>query len=156
MPDNQPDTTRQGKHMTLLTVRQAADMAGVTRQTMYRLLDSGKLSATVATDGTKVIDKAELLRHFGALQSRDTVQSEKSDGQRQVKRSHVVSTDTQLQIEIERLKAMLSAKDVEIAMLRQRIEELKDDKAAFVGFFERAQRLLEAPGKKRFWGMFGG
>ena len=142
--------------MTLLTVRQAADMAGVTRQTMYRLLDSGKVSATVAHDGTKVIDKAELLRHFGALQSPDTVQPEKSDGQRQSKRSHVVSTDTQLQIEIERLKAMLAAKDIEIAMLRQRIEELKDDKAAFVGFFERAQRLLEAPGKKGFLGWLRG
>lgn len=137
--------------MTLLTVRQAADMAGVTRQTMYRLLDSGKVSATVAPDGTKVIDKAELLRHFGALQSRDTVQPEKSDGQRQEKRSHAISTDTQLQIEIERLKAMLTAKDAEIDLLRQRVAELKDDKAAFVGFFERAQRLLEAPGKKRFW-----
>lgn len=142
--------------MTLLTVRQAADMAGVTRQTMYRLLDSGKVSATVATDGTKVVDTAELLRHFGALQSPDTVQPEKSDGQRQAKRDTGVHPNTSLQIEIERLKAMLSAKDAEIALLRQRIEELKDDKAAFVGFFERAQRLLEAPGKKRFWGMFGG
>lgn len=142
--------------MTLLTVRQAADMAGVTRQSMYRLLDSGKVSATVATDGTKVIDKAELLRHFGTLQSSETVQPEKSDGQRQAKRSPIASTDTQQMIEIERLKAMLAAKDAEIALLRQRIEDLKDDKAAFVGFFERAQRLLEAPGKKRFWGMFGG
>ena len=110
----------------------------------------------MAPDGTKVIDTAELLRHFGALQSRDTVQPEKSDGQRQARRSHPVSTDMQQTIEIERLKAMLAAKDAEIALLRQRIEELKDDKAAFVGFFERAQRLLEAPGKKRFWGMFGG
>lgn len=142
--------------MTLVTVRQAADMAGVTRQTMYRLLDSGKVSATVAPDGTKVIDTAELLRHFGQLQTRDTVQPEKSDGQRQAKRSHISSTDTQLQIEIERLKAMLAAKDAEIALLRQRIEDLKDDKASFIGFVERAQRLLEAPGKKRFWGMFGG
>lgn len=131
-------------------------MAGVTRQTMYRLLDSGKVSATVAQDGTKVIDTAELLRHFGTLQSQETVKPEKSDGQRQAKRSHVVSTDTQLHIEIERLKAMLSAKDVEIAMLRQRIEDLKDDKAAFVGFFERAQRLLEAPGKKGFLGWLRG
>ena len=142
--------------MTLLTVRQAADMAGVTRQTMYRLLDSGKVSATVAHDGTKVIDKAELLRHFGALQSRDTVQPEKSDGQRQAKRSHISSTDTQQTIEIERLKAMLAAKDAEIALLRERVAELKDDKTAFISFVERAQRLLEAPGKKRFWGMFGG
>lgn len=142
--------------MTLLTVRQAADMAGVTRQTMYRLLDSGKVSATLKQDGTKVIDTTELLRHFGTLQSPDTVQAEKSDGQRQSRRSHTPSADTQLQIEIERLKALVSAKDAEISLLRQRIEELKDDKAAFVGFFERAQRLLEAPGKKGFLGWLRG
>lgn len=131
-------------------------MAGVTRQTMYRLIESGKVSANVATDGTKVIDKAEILRHFGKLQSPDTVHPEKSDGQRQAKRSHISGTDTQLQIEIERLKANLAAKDAEISLLRQRIDDLKEDKAAFVGFFERAQRLLEAPGKKKFWGLFGG
>lgn len=144
--------------MTLLTVRQAADMAGVTRQSMYRLLDSGKVSAQVAPDGAKVIDTAELLRHFGTLQSQDAVQPEKSDGQRQAKRSHAISTDTDTQktIEIERLKAMLAAKDAEISLLRQRIEDLRDDKTAFIGFIERAQRLLEAPGKKRFLGMFGG
>lgn len=128
-------------------------MTGVTRQSMYRLLDSGKVSATVAPDGTKVIDKAELLRHFGTLQPPDTVQADKSDGQRQAKRSHAISTDTDTQktIEIERLKAMLAAKDAEIALLRERVVELKDDKTAFIGFIERAQRLLEAPGKKRFF-----
>lgn len=142
--------------MTLLTVRQAADMAGVTRQTMYRLLDSGKVSSTAKPDGSKAIDTSELLRHFGTLQSPDTVQPEKSDGQRQSKRSHVTSTDTHLQIEVERLKAMLAAKDAEISLLRQRIEDLRDDKAAFIGFVERAQRLIEGPGKKGFLGWLRG
>lgn len=135
--------------MSIVSIRQAADMVGVTRQALYRMVASGKVSATVAPDGTKVVDTAELLRHFGRLQSPDEVTAKKPDGQRQSTVDSGLHATVNLQIENERLKGQLAAKDVEIAMLRQRVEDLRDDKTAFIAFVERQQRLLEAPKKKR-------
>ena len=53
--------------MAELTLRQAAAQVGVSRQTIYRMVKEGKLSATVRGDGQKVVDTAELLRAFGRL-----------------------------------------------------------------------------------------
>jgi len=50
-----------------LTLRQAAGQVGVSRQTVYRMVKDGKLSATLRGDGQKVVDTAELLRVFGRL-----------------------------------------------------------------------------------------
>lgn len=53
--------------MAELTLRQAAEQVGVSRQTVYRMVKEGKLSATLRADGQKVVDTAELLRAFGRL-----------------------------------------------------------------------------------------
>ena len=54
--------------MTQLTVREAADKVGVTRQTIFKYIRQGKLSATLSRDGQKQIDVSELIRVFGELQ----------------------------------------------------------------------------------------
>lgn len=66
--------------MAELTLRQAAQQVGVSRQTIYRMVAEGRLTATLRPDPTrtgqggakgagqiKVIDTAELLRVFGRL-----------------------------------------------------------------------------------------
>ena len=53
--------------MAELTLRQAAGQVGVSRQTVYRMVKEGKLTATTRHDGQKVVDTAELLRVFGRL-----------------------------------------------------------------------------------------
>ena len=53
--------------MAELTLRQAAGQVGVSRQTVYRMVKEGKLTATTRHDGQKVVDTAELLRAFGRL-----------------------------------------------------------------------------------------
>jgi hypothetical protein len=66
--------------MAELTLRQAAQQVGVSRQTMFRMANDGRLSVTVRSDPTrhgsdgkagegsiKVVDTAELLRVFGRL-----------------------------------------------------------------------------------------
>ncbi len=55
--------------MTQLTVRQAAEQVGVSRQTMFRKIQRGEVSATVDHHGQKQIDSAELLRVFGVEQA---------------------------------------------------------------------------------------
>jgi hypothetical protein len=66
--------------MAEVTLRQAAAMVGVNRQTVYRMVKEGRLTATLRPDPTrpgpdgargaghiKVIDTGELLRVFGRL-----------------------------------------------------------------------------------------
>ena len=66
--------------MAELTLRQAAEQVGVSRQTIYRMVSDGRLTATLRPDPTrtgqgtakgagtiKVIDTAELQRVFGRL-----------------------------------------------------------------------------------------
>lgn len=48
---------------------QAAKLVGVTRQTIYKLASSGRLSVTVDHQGRKVVETVELLRVFGRLKA---------------------------------------------------------------------------------------
>jgi hypothetical protein len=52
--------------MAKVNVSQAAQMAGVSRSTIHKQLNSGKLSAE-RTDGRTLIDVSELERVFGTL-----------------------------------------------------------------------------------------
>ena len=53
--------------MSLLTITEAAHVAGVSRRTIQRSIQSGRLSATTTATGERAIDAAELLRVFGPL-----------------------------------------------------------------------------------------
>lgn len=53
--------------MTLLTITEAARAAGVSRRTIQRSLQSGRLSATTTATGERAIDTTELLRVYGPL-----------------------------------------------------------------------------------------
>lgn len=47
------------------TITEAANLYGKQRKTLYRHIDSGRLSAGVRGDGKRVIDLAELIRCYG-------------------------------------------------------------------------------------------
>lgn len=47
------------------TITEAAKLYGKQRKTLYRHIDSGRLSAGVRGDGKRVIDLAELIRCYG-------------------------------------------------------------------------------------------
>jgi len=147
------DSTETITNMALLTISKAADTVGVTRQTLYRLIASGKVSATVAHDGSKAVDTTELLRHFGKLLSPDTQRQSHTDKKRQSHTDNVTPpapATVTLQNEIERLRAQLQAKDLEITFLKQRIEDLTCDKKTFLEFVGVHQQRLLAPPKKSF------
>lgn len=58
--------------MALVNVTEAARLAGVSRPTLYRRMDSGTLSFTLDANKERRIDTAELLRVFGKLTDADT------------------------------------------------------------------------------------
>ena len=54
----------------LVTITEAARLAGVSRQTLYKKLGNGTLSASVDRHGDRAIDTSELLRVFGELKDK--------------------------------------------------------------------------------------
>lgn len=134
---------------TQLTVSDAAAHVGVTRQTIFKQIKAGKLSATTNRKGHKQINVVELMRVYGELQSPEQV------AQSRVNRPHQLAPATAtgaLQLELERAKLMLERKDFELEQMRVRVEELrererenKDEKQQLLTIIERQTLLLAAP-----------
>lgn len=138
--------------MTQLTVRQAAEQVGVSRQTMFRKIKDGSISATVNHNGQKQIDSAELLRVFGSLQTPGVAGATGRDRPRLSHGTEATGVSPAVQVELERLRLQLEFKAAELAMAQQRIDELKQREREVMGerdrllaLLEQSTRLLAAP-----------
>lgn len=134
---------------TQLTVSDAALQVGVTRQTIFKAIKSGKLSATQNNRGHMQINVVELLRVYGELQSPDQVAQQKVNRTQQ---SHALPASTGLQLELERMKLLIERKDFELEQMRERVAELKtreqqanEERLRIFGLLEQQTRLLAAP-----------
>lgn len=111
-----------------LTLSQAAKEAGVSKSTLSRAIEKGRLSARKDDLGRFHIDPAELFRVFAPEQRRNT---EPQQSERDA---------TALEREVEHLKTML-------ALMQDRESDLKAERDSWR---EQAQRLaLPAPAAKR-------
>lgn len=149
-------TSVTGDDMTQLTVRDAADRVGVTRQTIFKAIKQGKLSATIDVRGLKQIDVSELLRVYGRLQPPGDNRGDIPDKGRLSSLSQATAA---LQLELERAKMLLQVKDVELAAMRERVDDLKvreqdakarereavEERLRMLGVIEQQNRLLAAP-----------
>lgn len=139
--------------MALLTVRQAAEQVGVSRQTMFRKIKDGSISATVDNQGQKQIDSAELLRVFGALQTPAETPATASDRPRLTRATaETAAVSPAVLVELERLRLQLEFKAAELALAQQRIDELKQrerettaERDRLMTLLEQSSRLLAAP-----------
>lgn len=145
--------------MTRLHVRVAADRVGVTRQTLFKYIRQGKISATIGHDGQKQIDVSELLRVFGELQEPPVNSGYSDDSRTLSSKTPVTPTTVALQMELERTKAALEFKTAELALIKERVEELKvretqsahrereivEERNRLIGVIEQQNRLLAAP-----------
>lgn len=145
--------------MAKLSVREAAYRVGVTRQTLFKYIRQGKVSATVGHDGQKQIDVTELIRAFGELQPETVTSGDSSDRRPLSPTTANTATTTALQMELERLGAMLQFKEAELALAKERIDELKareldakhrereatEERMRMLGVIETQNRLLAAP-----------
>lgn len=134
---------------TQLTVSDAADHVGVTRQTIFKAIKSGKLSATTNHKGHKQINVAELLRVYGELQSPTQVAQSRTTRNPQSQQTHATVA---LQLELERAKLQLERKDFELTQMRERLDELKsrerettEERQRLFSILERQTLLLTAP-----------
>lgn len=138
--------------MAQLSVRQAAEQVGVSRQTMFRKIKEGKVSATTDHTGQLQIDTSELLRAFGKLQSPTDSDTTASNRPRASHATPDTPATVAQQIEIERLRAQLELKEAQLAIAQERIEELKEltretrlERDRMFGLVEQQTRLLAAP-----------
>ncbi len=134
---------------TQLTVRDAAEHVGVTRQTIFKQIKAGRLSATTDHRGQKQINITELLRVYGTLQSPEEVAQNKINRTQQPLQTMATAV---LQLELERAKMLLERKDFELSQMRERVDELKarereatDERLRLFGILEQQTRLLTAP-----------
>lgn len=138
--------------MAQMTVRQAAEQVGVSRQTLFRKIKDGSVSATVDHQGQKQIDSAELLRVFGALQTPRVAGATGSDSPRLTQGKVATGVSPAIQVELERLRLQLEFKAAELAMAQQRIDELRQrereataERDRLLSMLEQSTRLLAAP-----------
>ena len=129
--------------MAQLSVRQAAEQVGVSRQTMFRKIKDGSISATVDHNGQKQIDSSELLRVFGALQTPGVTPATGRDSPRLTRATGETALSPAVQVELERLRLQLEFKAAELAMAQQRIDELKQRERDATTERDRLMTLLE-------------
>ena len=110
--------------MTILSMTQAAQQAGISRSTLYRAIRAGRLSVASQPNGSRGIDTAELMRVFGPLQA--------ETGQ-------VIQSGTSLDIAVMRERCTVLEREIE--WLRAELADAKNEKTRLLGMLE--QRLLE-------------
>ena len=108
--------------MSIITINEAANLVGKSIKTIYRHIESGKLSCVIDDNGRKVIDIAELVRVYGldlSLIENDNKVSMSDNG------NGVENNIIHLEKEIELLKMLLVEKDKLLNEKDQRNADLK-------------------------------
>jgi len=116
--------------MAILSLREAARAANVSRQTIYRHAKQGRLSTVLRDDGTKGVDTSELARVFGALRDPETVS--------ETPRIETPDSNAQqaLQGELEATRRALAIAEGALAQANERENRLLE-------LIDRQTRLLE-------------
>ena len=116
--------------MARVSISEAARLVKVSRPTIYKMINSGKLSYTSVVKhgkGIKVIDTSELIRVFGSLDGViDDVKSDtESTGINSVGLHDLQHRIALLEAENDGLKGAVKARDEHIDSLRQAMQLLE-------------------------------
>jgi hypothetical protein len=95
--------------MAKLNLSQAAKVTGKNRTTIWRHINSGKLSAERDRDGLPFVDTSELIRVYGELTSIATDQPEKKSHEATSSYSELIAVIEGLRKEQSEMKAQLTA-----------------------------------------------
>lgn len=131
------------------TVNEAAQIVGITRQTIYRHIDSKPISVIKDDNGNQMIEASELMRVYGSdidfkALSDDKPANVTSNKPQAVTTNHVeipTSIDDKIQLakfemQIENLRQQMEQKDEETDYIKKLLEEEKTERKA-------ANNLLE-------------
>lgn len=154
--------------MAQLPLRQAAKQVGVSRQTVYRMVKDGRLSATVGADGQKVVDTAELLRVFGRLEPGQVETVTRQGGvlpretggatappvavamtEEDRRQQYEVSDRTMLRVALDAAREALKRAEEQLREAKEREAKLLDLAAASTRLLEHREAAANPP--KGFW-----
>ena len=155
--------------MTKLNMSEAARAAGITRATLYRHIDKGKLSKENDADGNPVIDLSEMLRVYPKLSTgykNDTAPNPVSEPVRDATQN-TGGTDL-LQLRLAQAERERDSERERREQAEARERDTKEEIQRLIGIIETQSKQLVAPrpreeataspppAKRGFWGgLFG-
>lgn len=122
---------QDGKSVTLLNLTQAAAAVGITRKTLYKHIQNGRLSLTRDSSDKRAVDVSELIRVYGTVKLPDT---KVNAGKQSQDRRNSASDDTG-----QALQSMQILQN-ELAQLRELVQGMQRDQQLLL---EDAQRKHE-------------
>lgn len=132
------------RNMAALSLRQAAQQAGVSKSTILRAIQKGRVSSTRTDDGGHAIDPAELARVYPGA----TTQRTGTDAMGQDAPATATDETPALRAEIDGLKAQL-------ALMRDQLDDVKTQRDEWAGQAKQATRLLadQRPARRGWFGL---
>ncbi len=161
--------------MALVSISEAARLTGVSRKTIQRYIDSGKLSATVGGTGggtgahpLRQVEISELIRVFGELKGEMShpVAGGAHETSRSVSMDNVAPVPPPvppaLSAEKAALEQVIAAQQGTIDLLHKQVDELREEKrelrAQVAGLLEyrrqQAPAAPPAPAKEDQWALW--
>jgi hypothetical protein len=146
--------------MTTFSIRDAAREAGVSKTSILRAIQSGRMSAPRKDDGGYAIDPAELFRVFppksegqrdssGTRSEGQTVPPEGPHGT-----GHVSTRTADLEIRLAKAEAQIDGLKEILEIERKRAEELRQERDKWSGLAEASQRQIVDMSKRPRGGLF--
>lgn len=128
--------------MAKLTAAQALKTIEVSKATLYRDINSGKVSCEIDNKGRKVIDTSELIRVYGELKTPKTQETVSRNGS--MKPQETGETVSLLKQKIGFLESQLEDSKKREDDLQQQRERLYQERDKLLGIVENQQiQLLE-------------
>jgi len=149
--DSGPFTTQ-----TLLNLTQAAEAVGITRKTLYKHLDSGKLSAVRDSSGKRAVDVSELIRVYGKVQLPEPAVNagKQLQGNRNVASEETSEALQGMQKELVQLRELVQAMQGQQQLLLEDARRRDEQAAELTRLQSEAdelRRALEQERSKGFW-----
>ena len=128
----------------IVSLAEAAELTGKSRQTIYRKAKKGELSVTTREDNSKGVDTSELERVFGTITVQEAGASDVSVGEAGVIQEKNIAEDIRPEaVDVVNLESELATARANLQLHQQAIDELKTDKLNLWNQLASQQQLLE-------------
>ena len=141
--------------MALVTISEASSLTGKSIKTIYRHIDTGKLSSTLDENNKKQVDTAELVRVYGEIKIDDELLTkndntkmsliENKEERKKERELEIENENKILKERIGHLEAILSEKQSHIDSLKQAMLLLEDKSK------NDKENEKQKPSDKKFW-----